>query len=98
MKQLELISRISRTTSGTKCKFTTLLCARHQIFAAEMTRSVLAISLTRSMLLLQLIPVSLRQIPKTNREVPRAYLIANFHKKLRRNGAIGRLNLESHLH
>jgi len=35
----------------------------------ERTRSDLAISLTRSMLLFQLIPVSLRQILKTIRKV-----------------------------
>ena len=68
----------------------TLLCASPQIFVvAERTRSDLAISLTKSMLLFQLIPVSLRQIPKTSRKVtnlsaesltvPRAQLMAIFH-------------------
>ena len=56
---------ISRTTSSLtpekKWKFTTLLCAPPQIFAAaERTRSDLAISPTTNMLLLQLIPLSLR--------------------------------------
>ena len=64
----------SRTSSGltweTKCNFTTLLCALAQIFVvAERTRSDLAISPTRGMPLLQLIPVSLRQIPKTSPKV-----------------------------
>ena len=57
---------------GNKCKFTTLLCAPPQIFVvAERIRSDVAIGLcpTRSMLLLQLIPVSLRQIPKTSQKV-----------------------------
>ena len=50
--------------------FTTLLCAPPQIFVVvERTRSDLAISPTRSMLVLQLISVSLRQIPKTRGKV-----------------------------
>ena len=105
MKQLELISRyleklpapLRKQNASLRHYFA--LCLKCLLWPKELDRSVLAISPTRRILLLQLIPVSLRQIPKqAEKHLVHTFNMAIFRISLRRSGAIGWLNLESHLH